>query len=331
MDIDTSLSIVSTYNLFLSSANRSEGTPQNFSVSLVKPIILTNPNNWLTVRIGSSEIPYVFKLINLQNNTITYRINRITPYNGSFTITPGNYNILTLLQEIKSKLSVSIQALTGYDTSSLLNFTYNRSTGKATFSLAGIDSTATTITILTASNVFYRCIGFINGFSFGYTNPSTRTDATSTQNVNVSQNTALYIRSETLTQTINQENIIGKPEYSDILAKVQINVQPQAIIQWTNSTDLEIDITNKILDRINIYLGDSQSYEIDMDNLDWTLRITVKEWSYKADSHAKDLASNLQNRDPEETAQLMRDREKIIQRLTKLKGRLVDGTGTSQG
>ena len=330
MDIDTSLSIVATYNLFLSSANRSEGTPQNFSVSLVKPIVLTNPNNWLTVRIGSAEIPYVFKLITSENNTITYRINRITPYNGSFTVTPGNYNILSLLSEIKSKLSVSIQSLTGYDTSSLFNFTYNRSTGKATFSLVGSDSTATTITILTASNVFYRCIGFRNGFSFGYTNPSTRTDTTSTQNVNVSQNTALYIRSETLTQTINQENIIGKPEYSDILAKVQINVQPQAIIQWTNSTDLEIDITNKILDRINIYLGDSQTYEIDMDNLDWTLRLTVNEWSYKADSHSKDLASNLQNRDPEETAQLMKDREKIIQRLTKLKGRLVDGTGTAQ-
>lgn len=325
MDIDTSLSIVSTYNLFLSSANRSEGTPQNFSVSLIKPIILTNPNNWLTVRVGSAEIPYVFKLITTQNNTITYSINRISLYSGSFQITPGNYNILTLLQEIKSKLSISIQALTGYDASTTLSFTYNRSTGKATFSLIGTDSTATTITILSASNVFYRCIGYLTSFSFGYTTPTTRTDNTSTQNVNVSQNTALYIRSETLTQTVNQENIIGIPEYSDILAKVQINVQPQAIIQWTNSTDLEIDISNKILDRINIYLGDSQTYEIDMDNLDWTVRLTVNEWSYKSDSHSADRVSN-QIASPDDAIKLMEERNKIIRRLSKLKGRLVDGS-----
>jgi hypothetical protein len=172
--------------------------------------------------------------------------------------------------------------------------------------------------------VFYRCIGFTTGFSFGYTNPSTRTDAVSTQNVNVSQNTALYIRSETLAQTVNQENIVGVPEYSDILAKVQINVQPQAIIQWTNSTDLEIDITNKILDRINIYLGDSALYEIDMGNLDWTLRLTINEWSYKSDSHGADRVSNLQN--TEESIALMKERDKIVKRLTKLKSRLVDGS-----
>jgi hypothetical protein len=327
MDIDTSLSIVATYNLFLSSVNRSEGTPQNFSVSLIKPITITNPNNWLTVRVGSAEIPYVFKLINNQNNLINYQIirNAIT-YIGSIIIESGNYNILTLLTEFKTKLQSSILSVSGWDASSILNFSYNRNNGKATFSLVGIDSTTTSITILSASNIFYRCIGFVNGFTFGYTTPSVRTDAVSTQNVNVSQNTALYIRSETLTQTVNQENIVGSPEYSDILAKVQINVQPQAIIQWTNSTDLEIDISNKILDRINIYLGDSSLYEVDMGNLDWSLRLTINEWSYKTDSHGADRVSNLQERPSEEAISLMKERNKIIKRLTKLKDRLVDGS-----
>jgi hypothetical protein len=305
--------------------NRNEGTPQNFSVSLIKPITITNPNNWLTVRVGSAEIPYVFKLINNQNNLINYQIirNAIT-YIGSITIESGNYNILTLLTEFKTKLQTSILSVSGWDASSILNFSYNRNNGKATFSLVGTDSTTTSITILSASNIFYRCIGFVNGFTFGYTTPSVRTDAVSTQNVNVSQNTALYIRSETLTQTVNQENIVGSPEYSDILAKVQINVQPQAIIQWTNSTDLEIDISNKILDRINIYLGDSSLYEIDMGNLDWSLRLTINEWSYKTDSHSSDRASNLQH--TEDSSSLMKERAKIIKRLTKLKDRLVDGS-----
>lgn len=322
MDVDTSLNIVATYNIFLSSANRAEGTSSSFSTNLIKPITLSNPNNWLTCRVGSAEIPYNFKLINPSNNTITYRfIRNSIPYNASITIEPGNYNILSLLSEFKSKLVSSILTVAGYDGSTVFNFTYNRNTGKATFSMVGTDSIATSVTLLSASLVFYRCIGFINGFTFGYTTPSTRTDATSTQNVNVSQNTALYIRSENLTQTSNYENVVSQPEYSDILAKVQVNVLPGSIIQWTNSTDLEIDITNKTIDRINLYLGDSNLYEVDMGNLDWTCRLTIQEWSYKIDSHAKDRLP-VDTIDPTLYQSLMKEREKAIARLQKLKSRL---------
>lgn len=322
MDVDTSLNIVSTYNIFLSSANRAEGTSSSFSVNLIKPITLSNPNNWLTCRVGSAEIPYNFKLINTSNNIISYRFirNSIT-YNGTITIEPGNYNILSLLSEFKSKLVSSILSVAGYDGSSVFNFTYNRNTGKATFSMVGTDSIISSVTLLSASLVFYRCIGFTTGFTFGYTTPSTRTDAISTQNVNVSQNTALYIRSENLTQTSNYENVVSQPEYSDILAKVQVNVLPGSIIQWTNSTDLEIDITNKTIDRINLYLGDSNLYEVDMGNLDWTCRLTIQEWSYKIDSHAKDRIPT-DTLDPTVYESLMKEREKAVARLKKLKSRL---------
>jgi hypothetical protein len=323
MDVDTSLSIVATYNLFLSSANRSEGSPQNFSVSLIKAISLSNPNNWMTVRVGSAEIPYNFKLLNATNNTINFRIvrNAIT-YTSSITIESGNYNILSLLSEFKSKLSASILGLTGWDASTRLNFTYNRNTGKATFSFIPNDSIATTISILNASTVFLRCIGFTSYPVFSYSSPASITPAISNQNVNVSQNTALYIRSETLTQTSNFENVVGASEYSDILAKVQINVQPGSIIQWVNATDLEIDLANKIIDRINLYLGDSQSYEVDMGGLDWTCRLTIQEWSFKSQSQADDKAIELSRIDPTVYNDLMKTREKAMKRLTKLKNRL---------
>ena len=85
--MDSSIVIVKTYNLFLSSANRSTGTSSNYSVILMKPITLSNPNNWLTCRVGSAEIPYNFKLINQSNNTIQYEIvrNSIT-YTASIQI-----------------------------------------------------------------------------------------------------------------------------------------------------------------------------------------------------------------------------------------------------
>lgn len=324
MDVDSSLTIVSTYNIFLSSANRSEGSSSSFSINLIKPITLSNPNNWLTVRVGSAEIPYNFKLINSSNNVISFQFTRnAITYTGSITIESGNYNILSLLTEIKSKFIIAIQSLAGWDGSTIFNFTYNRNTGKVTFSMVGNDSIVTSLTVLLASGVMYRCIGYTTGFTFGYTNPSTRTDSTSTQNVNVSQNTALYIRSENLTQTSNYENVVSaSSEYSDILAKIQIGVLPGSIIQWTNSTDLEIDLSNQIIDRIQLYLGDSNLYEVDMGNLDWTCRLTIQEWSYKMNSASTDRIPNETMIDPTVMDTLTKEREKAIRRLQKLKSKL---------
>lgn len=324
MDVDTSLNIVATYNLFIGSAYRFSGTTSNFNVNLIKPITLSNPNNWFTVRVGSAEIPYSFKLINPSNNSVTYEIirNSVT-YTDTFTIEEGNYNILTLLTEFRSKLSISILNQTGWDAYSRLNFTYNRNTGKVTLSFAPDDSITTTITLLNTSLVFRRCLGFTGNPSFTYASPASITSATSTQNVNVSQNTALYIRSENLTQTSNFESVVSQNEYSDILAKVQVATLPGTIIQWTNSTDLEIDLSNKIIDSINLYLGDAQNYELDLGNLDWTCRLTVQEWSYKKDSHAKDRIPSPMPIDPTVYENLMKTRAKAMKRLERLKSKVI--------
>lgn len=322
MDVDTTLQVVNTYNIFLSSAFRSNGTTNNYSINLVKPLLLTNPNNSFSVRVGSCEIPYSFKLINPSNNIINYEIirNSIT-YTSSITLETGNFNILDLLQELKSKLASSILLLTGWNASTILNFTYNRGTGKATFSFSPTDAIGTTISILSASSVFLKCIGFFTYPSFSYTSPASITPAISQTNVNVSQNTAIYIRSENLTQVTNFESVVSSSEYSDIIAKVQIASLPGTIIQWTNSTDLEIDITNKVIDKINLYIGDAQNYELDLGGLDWTCRLTIIEWSEKKDSHNKDYIPE-SIVDPTVYNDLMKTKEKAMKRLEKLKNKV---------
>lgn len=311
--------VVATYHLFLSSQNRSSGTSSNFTTILQRPLLLTNPNNWLTVRVGSVEVPYSFKLINPTNNSITYQIirNAIT-YSATIALSPGNYNILTFLDEFKTKLATSIQSLTGWDASAL-RFTYNRSNGFATLSFVPTDSIATTITLLSASSVVRKCLGFPSLPSFSYASPSTITPATSSQPVNVSQNTAIYVRSENITQVTNFENIVSQQEASDILAKCQIQTLPGTIIQWTNQADLELDISNKSIDAINLYLGDQQAYELDLGGLDWTCRLTIQEWSYKQDSHATDRPES----QPQDIAPLLDLREKAIKRLQKLKSKVL--------
>jgi hypothetical protein len=313
--------IINTYNLFLSSANRTSGTSDNFRLQLFRPISLKSPNNWLTCRVGSVEVPYVFKLLNSTNNVIDFSILRGgTLNNGTFTISPGNYNITNLLTEIAGQLITSIKTLAGYDAP--FNFTYDRSTGHATFSIVGTDTTSTTITIGNNSPVFLKCIGFINSFSFGYSTASVRTDRESTQNVNVYQNPAIYVRSDSLIQTQNVEALVGSTsEPSDILAKIQVNVQPQTMIQWVNPTDLKLEINNKIVDEICLYLGSSTSYSLDLGNLDWAIRLTLEE--HTDDLADKDLAINMSRGVDPYVQDLITKRESIVSNLDQLKQKLI--------
>ena len=317
------MSIISTYNVFLSSANRTSGTSSNYNIQLVKPIILSDPNNYFSVRLGSAEIPYVFNLINSSNNTITYSITRNAILRtGSFVVTAGNYNVLSLLAEVSRSLGASILALTGWDPSSLFSLTYVRATGLATLSIKPVDSIATSITINNNSPIFMKCLGFVSASTFGYTSPSSVTSDTSDQQVNLLQNTAIYIRSENLIQSSNYENIV-KSEMSDILAKVQTNVNPMSMILWSNQSDLEIKIDNRSIDFINLYIGDSTQYNLSLGNLDWTCRITIHEWAPAPSLVPTGRVDRMvPEQDVEEIKRLMSERQAMIDRLEGLKQKI---------
>jgi hypothetical protein len=312
------MTTVATYNLFLNSQNRTSGTSSDYSLSLFKPIILTSPNNFFTVRIGSVELPYAFPLITNENNSVNFSFtissSTITSF---FVIDNGNYNILNLLDQIANKLQAKIYTLT----SNLIkfNFTYDRVTGKATFAFGETGSVFLSVTIQNNSPVFMTCIGMTNAFTFTYTNPSTSSPATSTQNVNVTQNTAVYIRSDALAQSSNYENIVTKSNISNILGKVQLSSTPQSYILWTNPTDLEIDINNRVIDTIDIYLGTSTSFVLDLGNLNWSMRMTIHEKSRNGyDEQHKDRASSMAT-----TLPIMEERKKILEELKNLKSKII--------
>ena len=166
-----------------------------------------------------------------------------------------------------------------------------------------------------------KCIGMINTFTFSYASPFVRTNAESVQNVNVFQNPAIYVRSESLIQSENIEALVGdRSELSDILAKIQVNVLPQTMIQWTNPTDLKLEITNKIIDEISLYLGSSTSYSLDLGNLDWAIRLTFEEHTDQALD--EDIAINMSRGIDPYVQDLMTQREKVVNNLSQLKEKL---------
>lgn len=313
------MTTVATYNLFLNSQNRTTGTSSDYVLSLFKPIILTSPNNFFTVRIGSVELPYAFPLITNENNTVNFTfVRQSVTTTSTITIDNGNYNILNLLDLIANKLQAQIYTLTNYLIK--FNFTYERITGKATFAFGETSSgISLSVTIQNNSPVFMTCIGFVNAFTFTYNSPSVSSPATSTQNVNVTQNTAVYIRSDALAQTTNYENIVAKSNISNILGKVQLSSTPQSYILWTNPNDLETEINNRIIDFIDIYLGTSTSYTLDLGNLNWSMRLTIHEKSRSGrDEQHLDRATNMESTNP-----LLEERSKIVDQLKNLKTKII--------
>ena len=313
------MTTVATYNLFLNSQNRTTGTSSDYVLSLFKPIILTSPNNYFTVRIGSVELPYAFPLITNENNTVDFTfVRQSVTTTSTITIDNGNYNILNLLDLIANKLQAQIYTLTNYLIK--FNFTYERITGKATFAFGETSSgISLSVTIQNNSPVFMTCIGFVNAFTFTYNSPSVSSPATSTQNVNVTQNTAVYIRSDALAQTTNYENIVAKSNISNILGKVQLSSTPQSYILWTNPNDLEIEINNRVIDTMDIYLGTSTSYTLDLGNLNWSMRMTIHEKSRNGrDEQHLDRATNMESTNP-----LLEERSKIVDQLKNLKTKII--------
>lgn len=312
------MEVLATYHMYLSSAYRTSGTTSNYVMNLKNPIVLQNPNNYFTLRVGSAEVPYVFKLINTSNNVIAFSITRDYTFNGTFIISEGNYNILTLLTEFKDKLFSAVQVLTGWNAASLADFTYNRATGRVSLTVNGTDSTTTTITVGGGSHIFLRCLGFSDAFVFGYTSPSVRTTATSTQNVNVSQNTSIYIRSNSFNQSRSYEAVVATNSLSDVIAKCQIIAQPQSYIIWRNEVDLEQQVNNRLIDSINLYLGDAQSQELNLGGLDWTCRLTIKEWGMTGAEKAN-LAKNMGD---VIIPTLLQERQKAVDKLKRLRDKL---------
>ncbi len=324
------MSVVNTYNLFLNSKQRDSGTSNEFRINLLKPIGLTNPNNWFSVRIGSAEIPYIFQLINNSNSTINFTVVRGgNTHNGTLILEHGNYNILSLLTEFKQKLTTAVQTLTGYTPTFL--FTYTRTTGKCTLAQQPTngDIIGCNITIHNNSPIFMTCIGFDASFIITFT-----TSAVSTQNVNVSQNNAVYIRSDSLIQTSNFESIVEKSNISDILAKIQVNTLPQTFIIWTNPSDLEVVINNRVIDTVSLYLSSSLSYELSLQNLDWQCRMTIKEYTNlpsneqlrtiasASASNGLHLNSSDQTGVDEETRSALAQRSELINTLQNLKNKM---------
>jgi hypothetical protein len=300
------MSVINTYNVFISSSQRSSGTSDNFVINMRKPIILTRPNSFFTCTVGSAEIPFNFKQLNTTNNMNVLNVfytKEAVLNNFNITFPPGNYIITDLLNTLQS-LILAVYPLLN------LSFSYNKTTGLCSLLLTGYDNKATSLTLGFGTNKYLGAMfGYSASTSFSYDATNASTVSTSTQQALVNPNPCIYIRSDVLVQFGATENLVEKDVTSDILAKIQIMNLPGSWLMYSNVNNLKIILTNKVIDTISLYLSDSSSYSLSLGNLDWSVRLTFEEVERES-MNQWDI-----HQPPEPPKELLEEKQKLLDEI----------------
>ena len=169
------------------------------------------------------------------------------------------------------------------------------------FTLTGTDNLATYITIYADTSNVATMLGINTNSTFGYSALNISTSFYSTQPVNTTPITSVYIRSRTLLQTYgsveslfmyNTTNNNNNSNRSDILLQIPITGQPTSWIQYQNELGIENIISNSSINDINLYLSDSRNLTLSLRGLDWSCLLTIIEMTPSDNNHA---VATLQN------------------------------------
>ena len=284
-------SIVNQYNIFLDTKYRNEGVNETPKFSLNEPIKLQNDNNYFTAKIVSAEIPFSFKTLASPYNVLKVRVQETQHsinVEQNIILQEGNYSIITLLEELKSKLTSYLQTLIYGNFQSHLpsfNFTYSKETGRCTLNIiSGGGNHAVTITLLWGlADILAPYFGFsyLEDTILSYTTNGTVTSQNfvSPNHVNVSPITALYIRSSSLNQArFNQERMV---EYSmtisDILLRIPVNSYYNTWLMYENNS-FEVRLNNQIIDDISLYLTSLTYDSVNLNGVNWKVLLQITEY-----------------------------------------------------
>jgi hypothetical protein len=281
---------INRYHLYLSSSKRQTGSIEDYNIALKRPIILKNPHHYFKVIVKEATIPYTYQQVNSNYNKFKYNLlrNGVQYPDKTISLNNGNYTILTMLKELSRCLSQDISSyVVGWNAQ--FNFTYDRNSMFCTFGIS--DNVNTSITIIPLQDQISTMVGVVNQCSF-----SNNTQCLSTQPVNVSPITSLYVRSDSLKQSnLSTENIINKDDSSDILVQIPVLNQPTSWIQYQNELSIENQIVNSIINDVNLYLSDNRSYSLDLRGIDWSCLLTIIEYEGSEELHFKENRNIFKN------------------------------------
>lgn len=286
---------VNRFHIYTSSAKKQQGTIEDYSFTLRRPMLLTNPHHYFKLIVKECTIPYTFQQVSNHFNSFKYSITRgATTYTDRiFTIPNGNYTILSLITALITAWNTDINSIfPGYVPGFL--FTYDRNTMFVSFTFT-TDATNTSFTIQPLQDQISTMLGVVNNTTFNNVG-SAITIGISTQPVNVNPITSIYVRSASLKQNYRStENIVDSDDISDILCQIPILNQPTSWIQYLNDLQIENQLINDTINTINLYLTDNRSYSLDLRGIDWSCLITILEIAPHEEQYITDMRNDIKN------------------------------------
>lgn len=322
------MSIANQYNIFLDSKYLNSGTNETPKFSLEDPLTLTNENNYFTAKILSAEIPFSFKTLASPYNILQVRVQEAQhsiDITSSLTLQEGNYSIISLLDELKTKLTTYLSTIEGGHFNNHLptfDFTYSKETGKTTLNIiSGGGNHAVSITLLWGlSDILAPYFGFtyLNDTILSYNSSGVVTSQNyiSPNHVNVSPITALYVRSSSLNQSrFNQERMV---EYSmtvsDILLRIPVNSYYNTWLLYENNS-FEVRLNNKLIDDISLYLTSLTYDAVNLNGVNWRILLQITEYE-------SPITQKLKTQQEERLKTLQQKRLELLSELNQVRDEL---------
>jgi hypothetical protein len=286
---------INRFHIYTSSSKKQSGTNEDYNITLRRPIILQNPHHYFKCIVKQATIPYTFQQVNDNFNQFSYVMERggITYPQKTFTIANGNYTINTLITEVINKWVANIATyLPAY--SPTFNFTYDRNNMFITFSFTA-DATNTSFTIKPIANNISTMMGVVVDTIFNNVGVIV-TAGISSQPVDVSPITSIYVRSDTLKQNyLSSENIVSSDDVSDILCQIPLLGQPTSWIQYLNDLNIENRLANEVIGDVNLYLSDNRSYGLNLRGIPWSCMITIIEIAPPQETYIGDIRRDIRH------------------------------------
>jgi hypothetical protein len=205
------------------------------------------------IQLLNAQIPYSFYVINYTNQFFRANLGSgITTY----TIPVGNYTANSLITTINTVISQSSFVIT-----------FSNTTGKLTFS-----HTTNTFTIY---NNFQYSIGNVLGFADNSTYTSTGTPNTliAPYPLNLLGIKVLQVRSANL--SMNNVSSVGGG-FTTLLSSIPVSAVPFGMIDYKDTGNNLLTITNTTLDDIDLDIIDGESGEyVNFNNQDWCITLAL--------------------------------------------------------
>jgi hypothetical protein len=204
--------------------------------------------------IENAQIPVSFYNINDYNNLLSISING--GIENILSLTLGNYNSSSLIQEILNRLSdLSITNLT-FETSEI-NGLFHISIDAGYFTLHYLNST------------IFNVLGFIE----------TQDHTSTTQNLysNYPLNLLGTLKLKIKSQKIIIDNLDSKNyATTSTLLEIPINAKPFGLIMFSNNSLIHNALKNINLNGFDIYILDDNDNYVNFNNIDWSISILLK-------------------------------------------------------